>query len=179
MGDPGEGGDLAGRWAAERSASIGSAGREEMKAKGSLPSRSFLSTPEVRPSFTDEETGERSLSKVTVEAKDPRPSEGIVGSRSFLCPCRGPGGAGRAAAAGHGASAEREARGALEMRGAGPRDSVTGGSGRPGAWGCLASPPPPALGTRLACPSFTAASHLLCSSGNQLLGLKLEGLGSK
>lgn len=35
-------------------------------------------------------------------------------------PYRGPGRAGRAAAAGHGATVEREACGALEMRRAGP-----------------------------------------------------------
>lgn len=62
---------------------------------------------------------------------------------SFLCPCRGPGRQGRAAAAGHSATAEREARGALEMRGAGPRDPVRGAGGclRPG-WRHACPPQP-------------------------------------
>lgn len=72
------------RLAAERSASTGSAGREERKAKGNLLQDPSWSTSKVRPSFTDEENrGERSLSKVTVEAKDPQASEGVVGSKEF------------------------------------------------------------------------------------------------
>lgn len=54
---------------------------------------------------------------------------------AFLCPCRGPSRAGRTTATGHSAAAERETRGTLEMRGAGPRDPVTKGSGWPGASG--------------------------------------------
>lgn len=96
----------------------------------------------------------------------------------FLCPCRRPGGAGRATAAGHCAATERKARGALEMCGAGPRDPVTGAAGGtflpPRLWAhCLV----------LSCPRGSllgpAVSSSLCSSGNPVLALKMEGPGSE
>lgn len=78
---------------------------------------------------------------------------------SFLCPCRGPGRQGRAAAAGHCVTAEREARGALEMRGAGPRDPVRGAGGSLSPR-LMAHLPSSALGTGLSLPSFAQLSAI-------------------
>lgn len=111
--------------------------------------------------------------------RTPRPSEGVVGSRSFICPCRAQLKQAGPAAAGHSTAAERggpwstgNALGWL-LRSGDRR------GGRPGSLGLpRTSLPSPALGTRLACPPSHLLSHLLCSSGNQLLGLKLEGSGS-
>lgn len=104
-------------------------------------------SPQGRPLISQMKKPEwQSLSEVTGEAEDPRTFQRAVGWRSprasCLCPCRGPGRPGRAAAAGHGAAAEREARGALEMRGAGPRDPVSGrGAAEVQPVARLASPP--------------------------------------
>lgn len=82
VGGPGQGGGPGGEVdSRERSASTGYVGREEVRAKGSLPSRSPRA-PEVGPSLTGEETEGSGPCPRSLEAKDPGAFEGVVGFRS-------------------------------------------------------------------------------------------------
>lgn len=143
------------------------------RVRGDMGKECYLRQPPgPAPLFSVRATGE----------KGGRPCPRSRGKRrapgSFLCPCRGPSRESRPAAAGHRAAAEREARGALEMCGAGARDPVTGAVG--GGWRVLPTQPRAhCLALLCSCPSLCpAVSNLHGSSGNPFLGLEMEGSGS-
>lgn len=65
-------------------------GQGGKEGKGEPPSRSFLSTSKVRPSFTDEETeGSGPCPRSLWRQRTPRPSEGVVGSKEFYLSLQG------------------------------------------------------------------------------------------